>query len=246
MQDSVEVLDPVSALPPTAPGSPHLWIRRVPRLIAWVLLLVYAVSAVGIILLGERKVDFDSFETSIASGDIDQVEVTGAMGPDGRGYSTPEFRWSDHGLHYVALARQTIGSGSGGSVDGDTGRVRGDVITYLHRIDPSLRVESGPYRYSSFSTTAFGWQVGNWLAGMLLVLVLGTLGLLSRARDPWRATTWAWFWLVVMLPGFGAVAYLVAGGPTGLVRRPEAGSRPLTGGWSFLLALVLVNALNLW
>lgn len=243
MQDSVELLGPTPLLSSmTSADSRRRWTRRVPRLLAWVLLLGYVVGAVGVVLVGERTVDFGNLEGSIASGDVDEVEVAGALGPGSSGYSTVEFRWRDNGLHYVTQARQDLGGGSG-SVDGGPGRIGGDVTEYLRQLDPALRIDAVPYRHSGFSMSVLGWQTDSSLAGMFLALLLGTLVLLSRAREPWRATTWAWVWLVVMLPGVGAVAFLVAGGPTGAVRRPAAGSKRLTGGWAFLLALLL---LNLW
>ncbi|RHW25914.1 hypothetical protein D0Z08_16365 [Nocardioides immobilis] len=74
-----------------------------------------------------------------------------------------------------------------------------------------------------------------WLMAGLFVM---TIGMLGAAGEPWRATRWAWFWLILMLPPFACPAYLLFGGPAGLARpkRPEA---RLTGGWAFLLAILL-------
>ncbi len=53
-------------------------------------------------------------------------------------------------------------------------------------------------------------------------------------------TRWAWAWFMVLGGPLGSVAYLLLGGPLGVVR-PRAGHRRLTGGWAFLISLVIFN-----
>ena len=55
---------------------------------------------------------------------------------------------------------------------------------------------------------------------------------------PWRATKWAWIWLILLSGPLGSVAYLLLGGPLGLWRARDL-SRRLTGGWAFRIAMVL-------
>ena len=64
--------------------------------------------------------------------------------------------------------------------------------------------------------------------------------LLVGSREPWRATSWAWAWLILLTP-VGVPAFLLFGGITGLAP-PRPGHRRLTGGWAFLLALALGGA----
>jgi hypothetical protein len=80
-----------------------------------------------------------------------------------------------------------------------------------------------------------------WLGLFYLVLLAATLVLKGGPR-PWRATRWAWAWLVLLVPPYGIAAYLVLGGPTGLLRPRDPRRVWLTGGWAFLLALVLGGA----
>lgn len=60
---------------------------------------------------------------------------------------------------------------------------------------------------------------------------------------PWRATSWAWIWLILGGGPLGSIAYLLLGGPLGLWR-PRDVNRRLTGGWAFLIALVLGGGSN--
>lgn len=79
---------------------------------------------------------------------------------------------------------------------------------------------------------------------VLLVAWLATLWLVVRGPEPYRATRWAWFWLLA--PGLGPLgplACVVLSGPTpglGVVR--PAGRR-LRGGWALLVSLALSAAL---
>ena len=54
---------------------------------------------------------------------------------------------------------------------------------------------------------------------------------------PERATRWAWFWL--QWNPVGVLAFLLLSGPVPGVPAPRPGARRLTGGWAFLLSLLL-------
>ena len=90
-----------------------------------------------------------------------------------------------------------------------------------------------------------GWVAPDWTGLARLFLVIGTLAHLVLGPQPWRATRWAWFWLFGVLSPLGMIAFLVLSGPTPGVRTPRSGARRLTGGWAFLLALVL-GSVSLW
>jgi hypothetical protein len=76
-----------------------------------------------------------------------------------------------------------------------------------------------------------------------LLLTLCGVGLLVAGPEPWRATRWAWFWLVLTSP-FVSVLFLLLSGPTVAVPGPRNPRRRLTGGWAFLLSLPLMGALG--
>jgi len=82
-------------------------------------------------------------------------------------------------------------------------------------------------------TGGFRWQPGG-------IAVLAALFLLIGGREPRLATRWAWFWLFLQVPPAILVFVLIE--PTPLWRtapQPARASR-LTGGWGFLLGLVLL------
>ena len=79
-----------------------------------------------------------------------------------------------------------------------------------------------------------GRELRGWVVWSLYAVFLSTLGLLVVGPEPWRATRWAWFWLLTSAAfPLTALAFLVLGGPTPLVPAPRERSRRLTGGWAF-------------
>ena len=217
---------------------------RVPRVVAWALVLGWLVTAVAVVATTERTRSLGDLESAVASGDVGVVGVSGSLGPGDTGFSTVELHWSSHGLGYVSEVRQVQGSDravatmqTGGSLR----VVRGDLTAYLTGLDPSLRLEEVPstLRVSGLYVNALGWQVAGWLVWPLLALLAMTLRLVSVSPEPWRATRWAWGWVVVGLGPLGCLAYLLAGGPTGALRPPARPGRGLTGGWAFLLVIIL-------
>ncbi len=57
-------------------------------------------------------------------------------------------------------------------------------------------------------------------------------------------TRWAGFWLITT--PFGQILFLLMSGPTPGLRAPRDLNRGLSGGWAFLLSLVLSSALPVW
>jgi hypothetical protein len=87
----------------------------------------------------------------------------------------------------------------------------------------------------------FGWQVHNAVGMSSLLLFLVGFALLVAGPQPWRATRWAWFWL--LFPPVGSVVFVLLSGPTPGIPGPRDPHRRLTGGWAFLLSLPLAAAL---
>jgi hypothetical protein len=69
-------------------------------------------------------------------------------------------------------------------------------------------------------------------------LFLAWLAFLVGGPQPWRATRWAWFWLG--FPPVGVLAHLLLSGPTPGLPAPRRPDRRLTGGWAFLIYLVVI------
>jgi hypothetical protein len=74
-------------------------------------------------------------------------------------------------------------------------------------------------------------------------VALSAFVLLVVGPQPWRATRWAWFWLLWTAPPLGILAFLLLGGSTRLWPPARAEAR-LTGGWAFLLTILLGMALS--
>lgn len=211
------------------------------RLVAWVLLAGWLVVAVAAVATGERESSLDSLRDAIAEGDVDEVRVEGGLGPRSRGFSTVKLTWSEHGLDYFTEVTQARGRPSRGETwrsDDRPRRVAGDLAGFLDLGDDDVRLVRTRDYGSGIHAELVGWRLTGWVVWLMAGLFVMTSGMLGGAGEPWRATRRAWFWLILMLPPFVCPAYLLFGGPAGLARpkRPEA---RLTGGWAFLLAILL-------
>jgi len=81
--------------------------------------------------------------------------------------------------------------------------------------------------------------VPQWAGAVAFFAAVGTLLCLVWGPTPWRATRWAWFWIIAHPLGpISAPVFLLLSGPTPLLRAPKPGARRLHGGWAFLLAVV--------
>ena len=87
-----------------------------------------------------------------------------------------------------------------------------------------------------------GWRVPDPIGIVAFVLHFAGLGLLVTGPQPWRATRWAWFWL--LLPPVGSIAFLLLSGPTPGLPAPKNPRRRLSGGWALLLSLPLSGAVG--
>jgi hypothetical protein len=177
---------------------------------------------------------------------VDTVRIAGGP-PAMRGFAVVEVHWRSGSFAYsteVVEARPVEAGRRAGARDGVTGVVGGDLGERLRRLQPGLRVERVDHQ-SGPSTHVLGRELTGWMAWVLIVVFLSTLVLLVLGPEPWRATRWAWFWLLTSAAApLAAVAYLVLAGPTSLVRPPREGNRRLTGGWAFLIASVVTTAVR--
>lgn len=112
--------------------------------------------------------------------------------------------------------------------------------TRLQALQPGLQVTRDQRRTDG--GRLLGWQVPNALAISAAGLCVAAFGLLLAGPQPWRATRWAWFWL--LLPPVGGIVFLLLSGPTPGIPAPRNHHRRLTGGWAFLLSLPLGQALS--
>jgi hypothetical protein len=220
------------------------WGRR-DRVLGGLLLGVWVAVIATTVLTGSRPSTYAHLQDLVAAGDVTRVEVVGEPLPfdpaGGSARVTREVRWREGLWRRTALVDETDREGA----TGRTGTVeRRAVLTTtveedLSGLGPDVSFAPGEHR--STSLTVLGAEVGGWVTWAYPALLLATLWVNGAGR-PWRATRWAWAWLVLLVQPWGIAAFLLLGGPTGLFRPRDTGRVWLTGGWAFLLALLLGGA----
>ena len=193
------------------------------------------------LLVGQHPSTWNRLRGELASGNVTTVWVGGGLPARATGTAQVQVRWHD-GLLWrttqVLEVRGTHTPQGAGRGDGASVVVRGDVGARLAHLQPRLNVIHESYP-SGMSGTVLGWEVPGWtVLGTLLVWMASAALLAFHPRPWWRATRWAWFWLIMLMP-VGTLAFLVLAGPTPLVPGPRNPVRRLTGGWAFLLTLIL-------
>ena len=199
----------------------------------WLVLLLTAFT------VGHRETPLHVLETAVAEGRVDSVVVVGAA-PSGQGWSTQAVRWQD------GLVRRTteaaVGMPGDGAVVGQPSRDE-DLGVLLSRTDPGLEVRRSEQGFGAPYGTLLGWQVPTWVALTALAASLLQLGYLVNVPTTWRATRWAWFWIMAV-PVVGTALLLLLSGRTPGLRPPAAPERRLTGGWAFLLSSAATTFLS--
>ena len=228
----------------TAPPPGRLvddWGRR-DRVAGWVLVGAWTALLVATLLTGHRVSDFDRLEGLVAAGEVTEVEVVGgfAGAEDWHGWGGAEVRWREgwvvHTADVTEASNERQAARAREQGDADRSVVVGSVEDHLARLDPDVTFVRGEPR-NPYSTVV-GLKAPGWV-GLIYVVLLGATLVLNGGPRPWRATRWAWAWLVLLVPPFGIAAYLALGGPTGLFRPRDPRRVWLTGGWAFLLAMLL-------
>lgn len=216
----------VVAVAPEVQQGFSAWDRlRLGLLALWLLVLVVTVA------VGQRETPLSALESAVAAGRVDSVVVAGEAVPAGQGYGLQVVRWSDGLVRRTAEA--TVGARPDGDMLGPPARGE-DLGVLLSRADPDLDVRRAGQPYASSHGVLLGWQVPTWVALTALAAVLLQLCFVIGVPRTWRATRWAWFW-VMAVPVVGTALLLVLSGRTPGVPAPRA-RRRLTGGWAFLLS----------
>lgn len=216
------------------------WSTRA-RALGWALLAGWLLVSAFMFASAPRRASLDELSDAIAHGDVDTIQVGGGFSddPGHTGYAELTIRWrGDFFVREVELREARPLSEE--ARDTDLEVQQQGVVARLKAEHPDLRVERLPDGYrSGFTFSMFGHEAMGWPAGGALAIALTTLGLLIAGPEPRRATRWAWFWLFGVAPPLGVLAYLTLGGPTALARERRPGSGRLTGGWAFLLSVLL-------
>jgi hypothetical protein len=210
---------------------------RLALVVGWVLLVAVA------FVVGERPSTLRDLEQAVAAGEVHEVRITRGLGAQETGVVPVQVHWRNGMLGYTTevIEARPRNEAPRRSERGDaTAVIGGDLGTRLQAAQPGLEVvRVAP---TSWSTTLLGWQLPGSAGLGVLALMVATLMVLAGSPEPWRATRWAWFWLMLVAAPVGVPAYLLLAGPLPLVPAPRTPARRLTGGWAFLLALVLSSA----
>jgi len=210
------------------------------RFVGWGLFLCWVALGASALFLGEGRSTFQQLKQDVASGRVTEVQVTDGMSAHGKGYAVVDVHWRRGMFGYTTqvIEANPIGRGSHqGSRPEVTARIRPTTDARLQEINPGLTVTK--VSHSTLDGELFDRSVPGWLVLPVFCLWLLTITYLISAPRPWRATKWAWFWLLGIVPPLGPLLFLTLGGPTGVLGPPALGARRLTGGWAFLISLVL-------
>lgn len=206
------------------------------------LLVWLGAVVVATVLLGARPATLAELRHQVATGGVTAVTVEGGSGTEGE--SVLGLRWQTAFLtsRTDVLRTTSPGSGTSGQVawSGPPQDVVGPAfVEELTRSAPGgvLEVTTQPLRLGSWALA--GWDVPGWVAVAGATWALAAFMSLVAGPQPRLGTRWAWGWMVLALGVPALVPYLVLG-----LRRPLADDavppgRRLTGGWAFVLAMLL-------
>lgn len=225
------------------PNAVHAWRRlRLGLLVVWVLMLAL------VLILGAREASLTELRAELDAGRVSSVQLTSGL-PDGAsGFATVQIFWKDRWTDRVTSVTNVSDVSINAPTQGSGDVVVGDLAEQLRGWDSSGSLRVLADQRSMSGATLVGWPVPAWMGPAALGLWMLTLWLLYVGPQPWRATRWAWFW--TLFSPFGVVAaplFLAVGGPLrGTPRtRDRENERRLTGGWSFLLVLLVAAATGL-
>lgn len=192
---------------------------------AWVLVVRVAAAisiVVGWVALYQTPAHrtVDDLLAALDAGEVTQVTVER---PRSSGVVTGSFEVEWEGRGRPGYAYYDYSTATGARVDEGAA-----IIRAAEQAGAGVEVTE-PY------TTGTTWQLHGIGALVALFLLVG-------GRAPRLATRWAWFWLLWSVPP-AALVFVVAE-PVPLWRSGALpATRRLTGGWAFLLALVLGSTL---
>ncbi len=224
------------------PAAPPLWSTDRWR---WALLAATAVLLAAFPFAATAPSTLGDLDAAVGDGAVTRVTVSDPLRADSAGFATARVTWTRYGITRAAEVRQVSDLGADGTALSDgTGRatVVGSVVDHLRAVPGGESLVVDVVEREGGSSVA-GWQLSTWYAVAALVVWLLTLTLVA-GPVPWRATPWAWFWLLFSPFFFVAVpAFLLLGGrlPWGRVEPPV---RRLTGGKAWLLIAIATAVID--
>ena len=213
---------------------------------AWLRLTLAGLWLVAMIagyVTHERPATLQDLYASVAAGEVVSVHLVGGLPPHAdSGEATLEMHWRTRSVPQVATIK-VVRARDGGQVVGTPSDAftSDDVAHEVAARDPAVRIVQTDFR-SGVHFDFFGWSVPTWVASLMLGVGVVSFYVLIAGPEPWRATRWAWFWLAGF--PFTLIVCLLLSGPTPALPAPRNPTRRLTGGWAFLLSLVLPHTLG--
>lgn len=216
----------------------------VPR--EWGIIRIVLLAALGVLLVGAaltavRPASMDDLHNALRSGEVTQVHLVGDLPPPMTGTEDVDFSyakvlWNDGFLdRYTSTPAASELRPTRGAADELRAGLNAAAAGELSITSQPFNEQSQGYIYY--------WQVASWVSVMMMVLVLVGLVTLFASPTPRLATRWAWFWLAVGSAGVALLAYPLLGLPrAGQPLRPTG--RRLTGGWAFLIAVLLLSPMT--
>ncbi len=198
------------------------------------LVLCWVVTLLTAYVIGEHRATLGELYDGVASGDVHSVSIEGGLAPGAQGSTTQFVRWRDG--YVVRIAEVLVSrpaatgtpSGYAKNVERTTDDVAAEVAKRSGEITVVVPEPDATGRSASARGSVLGWGVPEGLSSAVLVLLLLTLVYLALSPEPWRASRWAWFWLISS--PVGALVFLFASGPVLGVRRTHPTSRRLKAG----------------
>jgi len=244
VRESRGTLDEVDeqAVPPAERSRARPAGRWAARVAGWGLIGACLLLAAVAYVTGDRAASYESLRTAVERGDVDEVIVSTGSSGHFQGHVTVDVhRHTTSGWRVAQVVEQHPWRRD---------RINGlpvvyDVVQDLRGLDAGLEIERRPHgRELGVGIEVLGWRLAGWCAPVVAGVWVGALMLVVGGPPPWRATRWAWFWLLALAAPVGIVAFLLLGGPCGLLP-PRPGRRPgLRGGAALVLALLIGTAIG--
>lgn len=207
-----------------------------------VLLVVLGIMLVGTWLTATRPASLGDLQRALGAGQATEVHLVGELPPGATGMTTVDIEWDDGLLdRYTTVWQESPGleSQEPASSDPVVGLELRDELTAATPTS-ELVITSEAARSASHGVL-FGWRVATWVALVAFVWSATVLITLITAPEPRRATRWAWFWLMLGTGPFALMLYPLVGLPRA-GQPSDATGRRLTGGWAFLIMVLLAPA----
>lgn len=210
-------------------------LTRLTLVALWI--FVFATSAI----VGERQATLTDLLSAVASGQVSEVRVDGALPAGASGWVTLVVHWRQ-GLsaRRASVVQASPGSEQEAAAAGSSSAsvITTDVATLIRDRAPNAHVQVSEARAPG-TANVLGWYLPPWMPWIILIGVAVTIGLIVNGPEPWRATRWGWAWALLFTGPIAATAFAVLSGPAPWIPRPKKLTRRLTGGWALLLGVLL-------